>query len=386
MPKIIFIILFFVLLLLSACSHKDQSLRLAKDFAVKYNPEQSLDTFACRIKEYYQLPAIGIGTIDKNGNRTIAVTGKNKTANGSPVNALSKFQIASCTKTFTALLVALMVSEGKITWETTLYEIFPEFEIHPLNQKINVLDLLTHTSGLAQFWTDEEVFGIDSIIPGLSGPVEMQRNKFASYNLKLPPPFKNGDYHYSNGGYVILAAMLEKITGQSYENLVKEWIFKPLQLHTAEPGYSFLNDPHQPHRHFDRDNNGVGIPLQKSEKVPPELFNPCGFISLSIEDFTKYTAHCIRLNTGQSFLLPKHISSKLFERHLSLPDGTGVGLGWQIIEVKGIKTYGHTGSDQTMRAALAINPKKEKGVVFASNIGDLRSEQALVNVIHELVN
>lgn len=386
MHKSIIPILLLFLFVSWACSHKEQSVRLRDDWVIRYKQRQPLDSFAHQIREFYQLPAVGIGIIDSDGVITTSVIGNSKTENGIALNKQSKFQIASCTKSFTALLVAILVSEGKLRWSTTVKDVFNDMKIHPLNRKITILELLIHTSGLPQFWTDEEVFEIDSLIPGLEGSVGQQRKKFIDFNLRMPPTFNKGEYHYSNAGYIVVAAMLEKITGHSYESLINKRIFEPLRLTSAEFGYSYLNDENQPHRHLHRNENGVGILLQSTEWIPLAIFNSCGFISLSMEDFALYISHCIQLQSGKSLLLPKNISEKLFENYHTLPNGFGVGLGWQIIEINSTKTFGHTGSDQTVRAAMAINPRKKTGVVFATNIGDYRSEQALVNVIHELIN
>ncbi len=80
------------------------------------------------------------------------------------------------------------------------------------------------------------------------------------------------------------------------------------------------------------------------------------------------------------------IFKEMFEPVIRNENGNEIGLGWQVIYVNGIKTYGHTGSDKTIRAAMSINPKTDQAIVFATNIGDEISEIAMVNVILELLN
>lgn len=385
MLKFLQIISIIALVFASACSQKKRSIRLKEDEAIYYNPQLPLDSFACQIKDFYQLPAIGIGIIDKDGKIQTSVVGKNKAVKGVPLSKQSKFQIASCTKSFTALLVAIMVSEGKLTWDTRVEEVFNKIDIHSVNKEITVLELLSHTSGFAQFWTDEEVFKIDSIIPNLRGNFLEQRKSFVEWNLVQAPAFERGAYHYSNGGYVIIAAMLERILGIPYENLIHERIFEPLNLSSAEFGYAFLKDKNQLFRHMHRDESGKGIPLQPGERIPSKLFNPCGFISINIHDFAEYLRFCIEIQDGNNTLINRDVAGKIFKNHFTQANGVGTGLGWQIIEINGIKTFGHTGSDKTVRAAMAINPRAKTGVVFATNIGDFHSEQAMVNVIHELI-
>ena len=348
--------LLLVLFMQLSCAHKDSSIRLAEDLPVKYIKKPGLDTFAA-----------------------------NKAKNGIPLWHKSKFQMASCTKSFTALLVAIFIEKEKISWDTSLSSVFPEMVIHPSNRGITVLQLLSHQSGLLQFWTDEEVFEIDSMIPGLTGDIIEKRERFTAWNLARAPAFAKGEYHYSNGGFVVLASILERITGKSYEDLISAHILTPLHLQTAEFGYAFLEDERQPHRHMSRDLDGKGIALAAHARNPPDLFNPCGFLSMSIDDFALYLKFNIEMLNKDSALLSRKTFNLLFKSYHILPNGSGVGLGWQIIEINGIKTFGHTGSDQTMRSGMAINPRNKKGVVFLTNIGDHPSEQALVNVIHELI-
>ncbi|NOY49533.1 MAG: beta-lactamase family protein [Chlorobi bacterium] len=345
-----------------------------------------LDSFALAIKQQYMLPGLAIATIKDSKISDIAVVGMNKAQKGYPLSVESKFQIASCTKSFTALLVATFVEENLISWETKISDVFKDISIHKGYQNITIRQVLSHTAGLAQFWTDGEVFGIKNIIPDLNGSISERRRKFTQWNLSQKPPFTVGEHHYSNGGYVIIAALLEEISGKSFEMLMKQRIFRKLELNSAEFGYPFLYDTSQPYRHMYRDENNIGISMDRTTRIPDEIFNPSGFISLTIKDFARYASFYTKVLKGEDAGFNRKAVMELFKPVVKLENTNEIGLGWQIIKVNGIATYGHTGSDKTMRSAIAINPETGNAVVFTTNIGDRESELAMVSVIYKILD
>ncbi|NOY36280.1 MAG: beta-lactamase family protein [Chlorobi bacterium] len=355
-------------------------------FEIEYNNNLPLDSFAAAIRQHYQLPGLAVATIDGDDITELAVVGKNKARDGILLDRKSKFQIASCTKSFTALLTATFVEEGIIGWETKVSDVFGNMKIHKDFRNITVRQLLTHTAGVQQFWTDEEVFNIRNVIPELKGNIPEKRKIFTQWNLCKQAPFAAGEHHYSNGGYVIVAALLEKLTGQPYEILMEKRVFRPLNLSSAEFGYPFLYDSSQPYRHMNRYENGTGITMDTQTRIPDPLFNPSGFISLTIEDFARYVRFHIRAIRGEETEINSDVVRALFKPEIKISDNNEIGMGWQIIYINGKKTYGHTGSDQTIRSAMSIDPESGKAVVFATNIGDPRSELAMINVIFELLD
>jgi len=180
--------------------------------------------------------------------------------------------------------------------------------------------------------------------------------------------------------------MLEEMFGMSYESLMKKIVFDALDIESAEFGYSLTQDVSQPYRHRYRDQNKIGIPLKENERVIDDIFNSAGNISLSIKDFAKFVLINKKILKGEETPFDNAIFKEMFEPVTKIENGNEIGLGWQIIYVNGIKTYGHSGSDKTIRAAMSINPQTNQAVVFATNIGDEFSEIAMLNVILELLN
>jgi len=352
---------------------------------VKYNKEHSLDEFAADIQQHYLLPGMAVAKINNTSIKDVAIKGWNKIKNGTSLNNTSKFNIGSCGKSFTALLVATFVEEGRLSWETKISDVLTDMQIHEGFKNITIRQLLSHTAGIRHFWSDEDVFEVAEAIPGLNGSAVEKRCVFTEWNLSQKPYFEPGVYQYSNAGYVVVATMLEKLSGKSFEELIRARIFNPLNLSSAEFGYPFINNDEQPHRHMRRYIGGMGITLDPELRLIDELFNPAGNISLTIEDFAKYIIFYIKALKGEETLIDYHLVQELFKPVVDTEKGNQVGMGWQIIYIDGVKTYGHTGSDGTSRSVMTIDPQTWNAVVFATNIGDTQAEIALINVVIELL-
>src|SRR5215472_10084924 len=140
------------------------------------------------------------------------------------------FEIGSITKQFTAMLILQMVNEGKVRLEGHLSDYLPYYR-QDTGDQITISELLSHTSGVPSFTS----------LPGfLDGPesrthygVQEFVKKYCSGNLQFAPGTK---FDYSNSGYFLLGAILEQVSGESYENLLQQRIFAPLGM--KKSGYT----------------------------------------------------------------------------------------------------------------------------------------------------
>lgn len=156
-----------------------------------------------------------------------------------PNDVQTKFEIGSMTKQFTSLLVLQLVNERRLRLDGHISEYLP-FYRPDTGKRVTVHQLLSHTSGIPNFLT----------LPGfLDGPASRMHysteefvRKFCSRDLHFDPGSK---FEYSNSGYFILGAILERVTGQSYEALLRERIFDPLGM--KDSGYAHT-DTVIPHR------------------------------------------------------------------------------------------------------------------------------------------
>jgi CubicO group peptidase (beta-lactamase class C family) len=145
-----------------------------------------------------------------------------------PIDPQTNFRLASCTKQFTAMAIMLLVHDGKLRYDETITEIFPEFSA--IGKAITVRHLLNHTSGLQDYeilmdqvkhggWTEENQIQ-DADVLGLFENPDLKTTIFA-------PGTK---WAYSNSGYVLLGSIVSKISGRTFGKFLNQRIFVPLKM------------------------------------------------------------------------------------------------------------------------------------------------------------
>jgi len=139
-----------------------------------------------------------------------------------PNTPQTRFRIGSITKQFTAAAILLLQERGKLSVGDPVCKFFNDCP--RAWQKITLHHLLTHTSGLPDY-TDLPDYDAKMALP------ETNESLIARFK-KLPLEFKPGSRHaYSNSGYILLGVIIEKLSGESYENFLRRNIFAPLAMH-----------------------------------------------------------------------------------------------------------------------------------------------------------
>ena len=355
---------------------------------VRYDADNGLQHFLSELSRHYQLPAIAGAVIEADGSVDSSVFGQNKAVGGRGLTPKAIFHLGSCGKSLTSLLAATFVEEGALRWNSTIAEVIPEFRdlIDQERANVTLAELLSHTSGIQPFTSDREVFGGESYLTSLDGPIITARRAFALWVLKQRPASDPGEFSYSNAGYAIVASMLERISDKPYEQLLEERVFEPLALNSAIVGFAVSEDPSEPWRHLERDDNGVGIPLERGERKYPAVLNPAGNISMSIDDFASYVAFHSQGLRGANQVVSAETVAALHRPVVRISDGEQYALGWYIRQIDGTAVSTHSGSDRTIFAIMSIDHSNGRAVAVATNIGGQESEMALVNAILELLH
>ena len=156
-----------------------------------------------------------------------------------PNDPETKFEIGSMTKQFTAMLVLQLVNEGKISLDGHVSDSLPYYR-QDTGRRVTISELLSHESGVPNF----------TALPGfLDGPesrmhygVQEFVTKYCSGELEFEPGTK---FNYSNSGYFLLGAILEQVSGKSYESLLQERIFGPLGMKNSGYTHSETVIPHR---------------------------------------------------------------------------------------------------------------------------------------------
>lgn len=180
--------------------------------------------------------AVGINRF--NGSVLVSKNGKivyekaygyQNAANKVPATNKTVYQIGSTTKEFTAAVILQLAELHKLELEDKLSKYFPDF---PRGNEITIRHLLTHTSGIYEILRDHSAV-MESTVP-------RSKERMLSFFINQPLDFNPGtQYAYSNSGYIMLGLIIEKITGKTYFQVVRDNILTPLNMkHT---GFDFIN-------------------------------------------------------------------------------------------------------------------------------------------------
>jgi CubicO group peptidase (beta-lactamase class C family) len=304
-------------------------------------------------------PGIIAAIISSDSIIAIASAGERKAGSGIVFTTNDVVHLGSCGKAMTATMLATLVAEGKLSWDTKLIEAIPELKnsIHTDYHKITLWQLLTHRAGIPKNPTDEGAFS--------SKEIKKRRLAILEDNLKSPATYKIDQFHYSNFGYIIAACMAEQITGLSWEVLMKQRLFDPLGMSTAGFGNPNISkSTAQPWGH----HKFLWIWWQSSESYYEEAIGPAGRVYCSIADWAKFISLWL---TNENPILERKYLDKLIE---PVGDHFYAG-GWGVVEhewAKGI-TLNHNGSNEIWYASVLVTPKLNRAFVVATNSCDFGS-------------
>lgn len=326
-----------------------------------------------KIRAQHELPALGALVIVDGKIKELQVVGVRKHGDVTKVEKTDKFHIGSCTKAFTATLLAILIEEGKLRWETTLGEIFPEIKNDMAEDVsgITIEQLLQNRGGFSENSAPRSHNLLS--LRNLPGSEKEQRYTCATLFMKEPLQQKPGKgFIYSNAGYTIAGAVAEKITGKTYQELLQEKLFKPLNITSA--GYGAMGESgkiSQPYQH--NIVSGKPFPIEPSPMADnPPVLTPAGRLHLSLEDWAKFIM--VHLDAQSQKLLKPETIVKI----QAPPKINEYAMGWIAVErqwADGIALT-HAGSNTINFAVAWLAPKKNFAVLVVTNIGGDKASQA----------
>ena len=225
-----------------------------------------------QIRTDFNLPALGGVHIQDGAIVKLGTTGLRSSSSEVEVTDKDKWHLGSCTKAMTATLVATYIDDGLLTWDSTLKELFPDITMHPSYEEVTVAMLLSHYGGT---WSSLVSHSSTWQAMWEEGDVVEQRQQMVVDVLSEEPEVQpNTTFLYSNAGYIIVGSALESLTGQSWEELMKEKIFAPLHMDSCGFGGQ---DPQAELAHpWGHNENGVPLhPVDDFSDNPPAL-GPAG--------------------------------------------------------------------------------------------------------------
>lgn len=293
----------------------------------------------------------------------------------------SAFDIASISKTITAIAVHMLVEWGMLSLDDPITEFFPKL---PYNT-VTIRGLLSHTSGLFDVYGEKELREKFYAFYGKTDPPYGNKDYLAFLEKYKPPLIDNPgeQYKYSNTGYVLLGLVVEKVTGQEFDEFLKQNIFKPAGMEHAVV-FSKLKDKKVPGMaggyRYDQEKGVVPNP---DPNAPPSMYGltygdddiTCTAGDLLAFDQALHSGELLKSETLNMILTPQ-----------TLNDGTisGYALGFRVAEMDNHRYITHTGGTSGFSSYCKFSrPENDNTVILFTNV---TSEGSTFRAIYEAIN
>jgi len=325
-------------------------------------PVKDVSALLAPIIQKHDVPGMAAAVVRNGEIVAVGVAGVRTRGKGDKIAKADRFHIGSDTKAMTAMLCGILVDEGKLKWNQTLGETFPELKksMHPQYQSVTLEQLLTHRAGAPGDLTKDALWA--KLWQYKGTPTGARRLLMLGVTSNAPEAAPGTKYIYSNAGVSIAGYMAEKVTGKSWEDLMREKIFRPLGMTTAgfgAPGTRAKND--QPRGH-----KPDGTPVEPGPGADnPVAIGPAGIVHLSIEDWAKFAA--ANLPSAKTKLVKPQTLEKL---HTPAPGDPPYAMGWMISNNQpwaGGPALTHAGSNTMWFAVAWLAPGKDFAVLVACN-------------------
>ena len=342
--------------------------------------------------ELWESPSVALGVTYRGETVFSGAFGLRDVERGLSADSQTLYQIASCTKAFTAALAAMLVEEGMLDWDTPVREYVPEVRFYDdyATRTVSVRDLLCHRTGLPRHeysWYGTD-YTRDDIIHNL---------RFLEPNHPIRTAFQ-----YNNQCYVLAGRILERLTGTTFEELVSRRILEPLGMCRSR---LYLDELAADENHAvgygrpdgrDPVHGRVPIPYYRSSVEDRSArvgspFAPAGCISSCVDDLLVWA----RLHLGDDSVPPGvlspaalatlHAPQMILDRPLDMPQDESAfhcyGLGWFVESYRGRRFVHHSGNIDGFSSFAGLLPDEDLGVVALTNMNGSLLHAALAHEV-----
>lgn len=318
------------------------------------------------LRKEHNVPAVQVGIIKDKEIIFCGGTGFRDFEKKIEADAETIFAIGSATKAFTAESIAILVDEGKVEWDKPVKHYIPEFEMYNnyVTENITVRDILCHRCGLPRhdlmWYLNMEGYSTVDII---------RRLKY----LKPNAPFRY-KMQYQNHMYALAGYLIERVTGQKWDEFVRERILEPLGM--VNTNFSVEDSKKV-------ENKALPYKFDKGiiKEIPFKNIDPvgsAGSINSNIKDMLKWVQ--FNLDKGQwngkkiiskenieECHTPQMIIRDMFPWKFEEIDFQNYGMGWFIESYRGHKVIHHGGAIDGFMSMVSFIPEKNAGFVILTN-------------------
>jgi CubicO group peptidase (beta-lactamase class C family) len=355
-------------------------------------PPADLDAYVGRAMKQFEAPAGLAIAIVEDGKTTLAKGyGIRKLGNPQAVDEHTVFAIGSCGKAFTTTALALLVDEGKLSWDDKVANRLDGFRMYDgfATLEMTIRDLLVHNSGLGLGGGDLMFFPATD----LTRQEVVERLRY----IKPATSFRSA-YAYDNVLYIAAGRMIEQLSGKSWESFMTERIFQPLGMRDSVPAPNHLRSGNYawPHARLDGPLRGLGTPKPlaiEEEMQKPDVSAPAGAILSSASDMARWLQ--LQLDRGkfgsteqrlfsaeaaEEMWTPRTIQPQDPPHELlasTAPTIEAYALGWDVRDYRGHKLITHSGAVEGSLAIVAVLPAQRVAFAIMINSEDGAVRQAL---------
>lgn len=301
------------------------------------------------------VPGMIVGLLTEQG-RQVVEYGVASVETGCPVRRDTLFQIGSITKVYLATLAMRLVEEGKLALDTPVISYLLDLELADpaAREAITLRHLLTHTSGLEGDRFDDYGYGDDALARYVAGLREARQ---------IHPPGRY--WSYCNSGFSLAGRVIEVVTGQAFEDAMRERLFKPLGL---ERTFFFVQDVlGYPYASGHRTNEQGQSEVVRDFALPRSV-HPAGGIWATIDDLLTFAAFHLGLHQVLEPPLSAEGVTRLQEPQVAAANwADAYGLGWALWTVGSARLIGHGGSTNGFQAHLTLLPAQRAAVASLTN-------------------
>jgi len=321
-------------------------------------------------RDEHEIPALGAAIVTREGLQDLDVIGERVRGGGDPARLDDRWHVGSCGKSITAALYARLVERGDTGWGVPLPELIPDLDgpVDPGWAGVVIDDVFVCEAGLPANLTKAEMLTTWEDTRDL----QEQRSEVAARALTRPP-HRPGRFRYSNLGYILIGAVIERITGMPFELALRTHVFEPLGI-----GSGGFGPPPDLWGHGGRMlalgpigliDLGRGDPEVpgKAESDNPAVMSPAGRMHLALEDWARF--HRVFLAEGGDFLRPQTI-----ERLLAPAPGRGhrMSMGWAVAPARSGGSFAQQGSNTYWVATAMMDRSRERTTMIVCNEGRAR--------------
>jgi CubicO group peptidase (beta-lactamase class C family) len=338
-----------------------------------------IDAIVTRFMREFDIPGAGIAIVSPDGATFARGYGLRTLGEPAPVDIRTQFAIASNSKAFLAACLAILVDEGRLSWEDPVTRWLPEFRMHDpaATAMMTVRDMLVHRSGLPLGAGDLMIFpktdhAPEDVLRGLA-------------HLKPTRGFRAG-YAYDNTLYIVAGLLLERVSGLNWDRFVTTRIFEPLGMVDAVSNVTQATGPNLAGRH-----GRLGPPVRgmgRLEVVAPSetpLVGPAGGIHVSLAGILPWlqvqlgrgalpdgrrlwsAAQAAEMWTPQTIVASGQGPSPEAPQRAVMQ---GYALGWGVTDYRGRRMLSHAGGLAGQVTRTTLLPDHGLAFVVFTNVED----------------